>query len=45
MTTEKNWDWQQEAKKLGYTIASEERERQYDIAQIPPEPREISAED
>jgi len=45
MMLEIQWNWREEAKKLGYTVASEEREREYKLAQVPPLPREISAED
>ena len=45
VTHELKWEWVEEAKKLGYTLASEERERQFILAQIPSIAWEISAED
>lgn len=45
MTIDKKWEWLEEAKKLGYTIAAEERQRQYDSAQIPQSSLDLSMED
>jgi hypothetical protein len=46
-TTLTPWNWLEEAKKLGYTLASEERERAFTFRRILqfPLPWEISAED